>query len=584
MIKKLYPFVKKYNMQIVFCLLFTLVEVLCELAIPRLMAMIVDEGIPSKDLNNIFMIGLIMVLVAVVALTCGVLNAKYSSLASQGFAARLRKAMYDKSMDLSFSNIDKFSHASLITRMTSDITMLQNTGMFSLRILTRAPILLISAYAISASINFNLSLVIIVSIILLAIGTVIIVKSAGKLYTAMQKRLDNLNGTVQENLIAIRVVKAFVREKLEKKKFKKVNDELMESAIKVGHLTSLMMPMMMLILFGTTIGVIWLGGNFVGQDLMTTGDLLSFISYIMQILMSVMMFSMIIVMLTRAKACAERVIEVLETESDIKDNEDISTQQVAPRVTKGKIEFVNVSFRYNSDSEKHGDDVLTDINFTANPGEIIGIIGGTGSGKTSLINLIPRFYDVTSGNILVDGLDVRKYKQNDLRDAMGIVMQKNNLFSGSIKENILLGHKEASDEEMIRASKDAQAFDFIQKLPEKFETILEQGGTNLSGGQKQRVCIARAMLKKPPILIFDDSSSALDTATESKIKSSFYNNFKDSTVIIVAQRISSIIDADKIIVLDDGKISGMGTHSELVEQNEIYKEICNSQLQGGVAS
>jgi len=413
--------------------------------------------------------------------------------------------------------------------------------------------------------------------VLLGVGTILIIRVAGKLFMLLQERVDGVNSMVQENLTAIRTVKAFVRERFERAKFKKANDDLMNVSLQVGRITSLMMPMMMLALSGTTIAIVWMGGNYVGRGEMNTGELMSFISYIMQILMSVIIFSMIFVLITRAKACAERALEVLETEADVADRTDAAPH----RILQGRIEFKNVSFHYAGGSGENK--VLSDISFVAEPGEFVGIIGGTGSGKTSLVNLIPRFYDVTEGRVLIDGVDVREYTQSDLRGAIGMVMQKNNLFSGSIKENILWGNPSASSGEMFAAAADAQAHGFIESFPDGYDTELGQGGVNVSGGQKQRLCIARAMLKKPSILILDDSTSAVDTATEAKIRRSFRESFKDSTVLIVAQRISSVQSADKIIVMDDGAISGIGTHEELMESSAVYQEIYHSQMQGGVA-
>lgn len=585
-LRTLLPYLGKYKKMIILCVLFVAGEVVCELMLPLLMAKIVDVGIPANDIGYMAGIGGVMVLVALFAITFGVLNARFSAEASQGFAANLRRALFDKMQEFSFANIDRFSGASLVTRMTSDVTILQNSVMMTLRMLTRAPIMLISAYVVAASINFRLSLVIIGAVVLLAIGTVIIVRLAGAMFALLQKKLDALNGTVQENLTAIRVVKAFVREGYERTKFERVNDALMKAGMQAGKVISLIMPLMMLVLGATTVSVIWFGGRFVGDGVMGTGELISFISYIMQILMSVMMFSMIFVMLTRARACAERAGEVLGTQPDIADK---NTGGAAHRVVHGKIEFENVSFRYNNGNGNGGEngggveDVLCGISFTAEPGEVVAVIGGTGSGKTSLVSLIPRFYDVTEGSVKVDGVDVRDYRQNELRDGIGMVMQKNNLFSGTIRENLLWGNKDATMDELNAAARAAQAHDFIESFPKGYDTELGQGGVNVSGGQKQRLCIARAMLKKPAILILDDSTSAVDTATESKIRRSFRESFKDTTIIIVAQRISSVQDADKIVVLDDGKISGIGTHDELYASNNVYREICMSQTQGGAA-
>jgi len=582
MIKRLYTYVGDYKRNILYCLLLVLGEVVCELMLPLMMSRIVDVGIPSGNLRYMGALGAVMVLVALLAMALGVLNSKFSADVSQGFASNLREALYMKTESFSFSNIDRFSGASLVTRMTSDVTMLQMSLMMGLRILTRAPIMLVSALVIAVSINARLSMVIVGAILALAIGTALIVRVAGVLFTALQKRLDALNGTVQENLIAIRVVKAFVREGYERLKFERVNDALTKTAMKAGAVTSLLMPMMMLVMGATTVSVIWFGGGFVGAGVMGTGELMSFISYIMQILMSVIMFSMIFVMMTRARACGERALEVLNTEPDILDKKQPGQGM---RITKGEIEFRDVSFRYGGDTEEQN--VLRRISFVAKPGELIGIIGGTGSGKTSLVNLVPRFYDVTEGAVLVDGVDVREYSQHDLRDGIGMVMQKNNLFTGTIHDNLLWGRADADDEAVEKAARAAQAHDFITSFPGGYKTELGQGGVNVSGGQKQRLCIARAMMKSPKILILDDSTSAVDTTTEAAIRRSFQEDFRDTTVLIVAQRISSVQEADKIIVMDDGAISGIGTHDELLAANDIYREIYSSQtesqMEGGVA-
>ena len=577
MLKLVKLYLGRYRPYILLCVFLVLCEVLSELAIPLLMSRIVDKGIPEGDFGYIAANGGLMILLAVAAIFLGAANARFSSIVSQGFAANLRKATFDHTQTFSFSNIDKFSSASLVTRMTNDVTHIQISLMMSLRILTRAPIMLFSALFIAIGINARLSMVIVAAIFLLGISVTLLARTAGKLFAVTQQKLDSLNAAVQENIMAIRVVKAFVREEYEKKKFKKANDGLMEAAMNAGNLMAFVMPIMMLIMSATSLSVYWFGGRFVGEGIMTTGQLMSFISYIMQILMSVMMFAMILIMLTRARASATRILEVLETEADIRD---MNVDQPLG-VKNGRVEFKSVSFRYTGDSQEKN--VLNDINLTIEPGEFIGVVGGTGSGKTSLVSLIPRFYDATEGQILVDGVNVKDYSQHDLRQGIGMVMQKNNLFSGTIKGNILWGNKNASMEEVISAAKDAQAHNFIESFPKGYDAELGQGGVNVSGGQKQRLCIARAMLKKPPILILDDSTSAVDTATEAMIRKSFYDNFKDSTVIMVAQRINSVQNADRIVVLDDGRISGVGSHEELINTNEIYREIYSSQMEGGLS-
>lgn len=580
MFRKLYAHLKGYTGMIVLCVFITIFEVVSELLIPLFMSKIVDVGIPNQDIPYMMGMGACMLGVAGMAIFMGVLNAKYSAKASQGFAAALRGDLYRKVQNFSFSNIDQFSGASLLTRLTNDVTNLQTTLMMVLRMMTRAPIMLFTALIIAISINARLSMVLLVSVGVLILVAVLIVRIVRDLFSAVQKRLDAVSASVQENLIAIRVVKAFVREGHEKLKFKKVNEALMMTGIKAGSIAALIMPMMMLVLNATTLSVIWFGGQFVGTGQMSTGELISYISYIMQILMSVMIFSMVFIMLTRARASADRVVEVLATQPDILDPAlSISERHT---VHSGKIEFRDVSFRYAQEGTE-GENVLEHINFTVEPGTFVGIIGSTGSGKTSLINLIPRFYDAFRGSVRIDGVDVREYSQQTLREAIGMVMQKNNLFSGTIKENLLWGNADASMEDVIAAARDAQAHQFIESFPDGYDTVLGQGGVNVSGGQKQRLCIARAMMKKPAILILDDSTSAVDTTTEALIRESFKKNFRESTVIVVAQRISSVREADQIIVLDNGEISAMGTHGELIETSDIYREICISQNEGSVA-
>jgi len=551
---------------------------MCELSMPLLMSKIVDTGIPTKDIGYISNIGLIMVALALIAIAGGIANMWLTSTGSMGFGANLRNALFDKLQSFSFKNIDQFSTASLVTRLTNDVNNLQQTFMMSLRILLRAPMMLIVSFILAYSINSELSIVLAVAIPVLIVLVAIIMKLAVGRFGKMQEKIDAINRVIQENLIGIRVVKSFVRSDYEIKKFQKANDDFMNSAIRAITIAILGMPVMMFVLNGATLAVIWLGGGMVMQGTLGTGQLISFISYIMQIMMSVMMISMVMIMGARAEASAKRVVEVLETNADISEKPEVAAMSASPKVTKGKVEFRNVSFKYNLNDP--GGDILCDINFTANPGEVIGIVGSTGSGKTSLINLIPRLYDTTSGAVLVDGVDVRDYKLEDLREGIGVVLQKNILFSGSIKDNLRWGNETATDEQIEEACRDAQIHEFIASLPNGYDTELGQGGVNVSGGQKQRLCIARAMLKKPKILILDDSTSAVDTATEAKIREAFYHNLADTTVFVIAQRISSVRGADKIIVLDEGTIAGMGTHKELLQQNNIYQEILASQREG----
>ncbi|MDI3481969.1 MAG: ATP-binding cassette, subfamily multidrug efflux pump [Tepidanaerobacteraceae bacterium] len=578
MIKQLYSYIGNYKKYVMLCVMFVMVDVVCELMMPLLMSKIVDEGIPSKDIYFIVKNGIFMVLLAAISIMAGGLNMKFSAEASQGFAANLRRALFDRVQAFSFSNIDKFSTASLVTRLTSDVTQMQNTLLMCLRMLLRAPLMLVCAIFFAVSINARLSVVIFIAVSLLIAGIFLVLRTAEQKFAEMQKKIDNLNGTVQENLTAIRAVKAFVRERYEKQKFKKSNDALTEAAINAGNLISLIMPLMMFVLNGATLIVIWFGGRMVAGDEMGAGSLISFISYLMHILMSIMIFSMIFILFARAEACAKRILEVVNTKIDITDNDDTDHKREinSPLVRKGKIEFRHVDFKY----AEGGRNVLSDINFSIEPGEFVAIVGGTGSGKTTLVSLIPRLYDVTKGQVLIDGIDVREYSLKQLRDGIGMVLQKNVLFSGTIRENLMWGNENATQEDIEKAASYAQAHDFIISFPDGYDTRLGQGGVNVSGGQKQRLCIARALLKKPPILILDDSTSAIDTATEARIRKSFSENLKDTTVLIIAQRISSVKNADKIVVLDDGRVVGIGKHDELFENNRLYREICNSQQEG----
>ena len=556
--------------------IFITLEVICELLLPLVMAEIVDVAIPAGDVAYICKMGAIMLLLSLAAMACGVLSAKYSTFASQGFGANLRQCLFDKVQDFSFSDIDRFSSASLITRMTNDVnamTMMLNMG---LRMLVRAPVMLIAALCISISINPRLAVVLLVVIPLMMLAIGILMKICTRLFEAMQKKIDGLNNTLQENLIAIRVVKAFVRENHERDKFKKSNDELMDAALNVGLKVIAIMPIMMLAMNGATVAVLYLGGKMVMAEGFLLGDLQAFINYIFQILMSVMMVAVALLQLTRAQACAHRINEVLNTEPSV-EGKPHAKEQALP-APKGQVEFKNVSFKYVATGT--GDDVLSNISFTVKPGSFVAIVGGTGTGKSSLVNLIPRFYDVTGGAVLVDGMDVRDYPLEELRSRIGMVLQTNVLFTGTIRENLLWGRPDATEEEIIQAAKDAQAYDFIMSFPDGFDTMLTQGGTNVSGGQKQRLCIARAMLRKPAILILDDSTSAVDSATEAAIRESFQKNLKDTTVIIIAQRISSVQYADEILILDDDHIAGQGTHEELLANNAIYQEIYQSQQEG----
>lgn len=581
MIKKLAKYINGLWHLCIVSALGMIVEAVCELALPSIANMIYEKcaavsGDPNavQDVKSyVIKIGILMFVMAVVGLCGGLATMKASSVVSQKFSYRLRSDMYKKISDFSFKNIDEFSTSSLTTRMTNDVTLLQNTLMMGLRILVRAPALLIVSAVFAFSINAKLSLILVVMLPIMIVIVALILKFGFPMFQKMQKKIDNVNRVVQENLIGIRVVKAFVREDREKEKFHKASDELAKQGSKAAGLVVTVMPILMLMMNVVIVYIYYKGSLDAANPnvKMDVGQISVLASYIVQVLMNIMMVSMLMLQLTRAKACGDRVVEVLDTEIDIKNPENA----FVPENPQGNVEFKNVCFGYNK-----GDNVLENINFKANAGNIVGIIGSTGCGKSSLVNLIPRLYDVTDGEVLVDGVNVKDYDLTALRDMIGVVLQKNVLFSGTIKENIRWGKKDATDDEIIAACKAAQAHDFIMRQPNGYDTDLSQGGLNLSGGQKQRLCIARAMIKSPKILILDDSTSAVDTATEAKIREAFYNELADTTVIIIAQRISSVKDADEIVVLDDGKIDAVGTHDELMKSCEIYQEIYTTQQKG----
>lgn len=587
MIKKLSKYIAEYKKYVYLIPILVFLDVLCELSMPLLMARIVDLGIPGKDVSYITRIGIYMILLALGAILFGVLNMYFTTKASMGFGANLRNALFEKVQSFSFNNIDRFSTASLITRLTNDVNNVQMTLMMALRMLLRAPMMLIVAFFMAYNINAELSIVLAVAIPLLALGIVAIIRIAVKLFSVMQEKIDAVNNTLQENLIGIRVVKSFVRADFEISKFKKSNDDLTEAGIRAVNIAILNMPLMILVMNGATLAVIWLGGRMVYFGTLGAGELVSFLSYIFQILFSVMMISMVILMSARAEASGKRLVEVLDTEIDITDKplalpKPGEQPATAIEVRRGKVEFRDVAFKY--DRTGSGENVLCGINFTVEPGEVVGIVGGTGTGKSTLVSLIPRLYDVSEGAVLVDDRDVRDYPLEKLREQIGMVLQKNTLFSGTIRENLLWGNPNATQDEIETACRDAQAHEFIESFPKSYETELGQGGVNVSGGQKQRLTIARAMLKKPKILILDDSTSAVDSGTEANIRASFYQNLAQTTVFIIAQRISSVREADKILVLDDGKIVGIGTHTELISNNSIYQEINASQQEGVFAN
>lgn len=576
MLKKLIKYLKGLGWLCLASALGMIVEAICELALPSIANKVYEmvrtaNGDEAQLKFTIAKIGIVMLFMAIIGLLGGLTTMKTSSVASQKFSYRIRKAMYEKIASFSFKNIDTFSTSSLTTRMTNDVTMLQNTLMMVLRILVRAPALLIVSAVFAFSINPKLSAILLVLLPIMVAIVLVILKFGFPMFQKLQKKIDNINRVVQENLIGIRVVKAYVREDREKDKFHSASDELAKQGVKASGLIVTIMPIMMLLMNFVIIYIYYKGSTDASKGLMDVGEISVLANYIIQVLMNIMMVSMLFLQLTRAKACGDRVVEVLDTEVDIVNPEN----PYIPLSPMGEIEFKNVSFGYNE-----GMDILTDISFKAEAGSIVGIIGSTGCGKSSLVNLIPRLYDVTGGELLVDGVNVKNYDLEALRDMTGVVLQKNVLFTGTIKDNIKWGNPDATDEEIVNACKAAQAHEFIMSQPDGYDTVLAQGGLNLSGGQKQRLCIARAILKEPKILILDDSTSAVDTATEAKIRECFYNELKNTTVLIIAQRISSVANADKIIVLDDGRIDSIGTHDELLKSSEIYQEINATQQKG----
>jgi len=587
MIKKLLPFMRRYWLPALLCPTVVVLEVIIDVLMPRLMAQIVDVGIASQDVEFIARTGLLMIGLAVVALGIGIASSWLGAKASMGFGSEIRRTLFEKVQSFSFARLDKFGVPSLITRLTNDVNNLQNVSMMGLRMAFRAPFMLILALIMAFSINSQLALVFLAAIPVLSIGLVLIMSKAYPRFRAMQKKLDAMNTTVQENLISIRVVKAFVRAAYEKTRFREANNNLMKAALHAIQLVIINMPMMQLILYACIIAILWFGGGMVNAGSLKTGELISFISYVNQIMMSLMMLSMIFMMSTRAKASGERIIEVLETDPGM-DEPDPASLAEQDAVADGSVEFRQVSFRYASEDQSEqsantDDYTLNDISLTIKSGETLGIIGATGSAKTTLISLIPRLYDAIDGQVLVGGRDVREYSLRTLRDSVAVVLQNNTLFTGTIRENLHWGKADADDAELMAACRIAQAAEFIERMPNGLDTLLGQGGVNLSGGQKQRLCIARALLKNPKILILDDSTSAVDTATDARLRKGFAENLKGVTVIIIAQRINSVQHADRILVLDDGRIDGIGTHHELMDNNEIYRDVYISQQEGVMA-
>ncbi|KIL09327.1 ABC transporter [Clostridium botulinum] len=576
MVKKITSFIREYKKESILTPIFIALEVIMEMIIPLLMAMIIDRGIEKGNIKEVFIIGAIMLIIAFLSLSFGAIAGKLASKASSGLAKNLRQEMYYNIQNYSFSNIDKYSTAGLVTRLTTDVTNVQNAFQMIIRMCVRAPFTLISAMIICFYINAKLALIFLGAIVFLGGALYLILTKVHPYFKKVFKKYDDLNASVQENLTGIRVVKAYVREDYEISKFHKASKNLYENFIKAEKLIILNSPIMQFTMYACMILLSWLGAKMVGSGSMQTGELMSLFTYAGNILMSLMMMSMVFVMVIMAKSSAERIVEVLEEESDLKSKENSIKE-----VKDGSIEFRNVNFTYGKDKNNLN---LENVNLKISSGETIGIIGGTGSAKSTLVQLIPRLYDVSEGSVIVGGVDVREYDVETLRDEVSMVLQKNVLFSGTIKENLRWGNKNATDDELIEACKVAQASEFIENFNEKYDTYIEQGGTNVSGGQKQRLCIARALLKKPKILILDDSTSAVDTRTDSLIRKGFKELISNTTKIIIAQRISSIEDADKIIVLDDGKIDGFGTHEELLKTNKIYKEVYSFQVKGGTAN
>lgn len=572
MLKKLLENIGEYKKDSILTPILVILEVIMEVIIPMLMAKIVDIGLANNDISYVVRIGVFMLLSAFLALIFGAWSGKTAAKASTGFAKNLRKAMYSKIQTYSFANIDKFSTAGLVTRLTTDITNVQNAYLMCIRVLVRAPIMLISAIVMSFYINSKLAWIFLGAILFLSVVLYTIMTKAHVHFRRTFKKYDDLNASVQENLTGIRVVKAYVREDYETEKFHKASSSLFHGFTSAEKLLVINAPAMQFTTFACNILISWFGAHLILKGEMATGELMSMFTYTGNILISLMVLSMVFVMIVMSRASIERIAEVLSEESSLTNGDNPIFE-----VSDGSIEFKNVDFSYTNDENKL---VLENINLRINAGETVGIIGGTGSAKTSLVQLIPRLYDVTKGAVLVGGINVKDYDMDTLRNEVSMVLQKNVLFSGTIKENLRWGNKDATDEEIKKACEQAQAAEFIERFPDKYDTYIEQGGTNVSGGQRQRLCIARALLKKPKILIFDDSTSAVDTKTDSKIRKALKEEIPGTTKIIIAQRIASVESADKIIVLNDGKIDGIGTHKELLENNKIYREVYTSQTKG----
>ena len=580
MIKRLLGCVREYKKDSILAPIYVTMEVLLEVLIPFLMAKMVDFGINGNggagDFPYIVKLGILLIVLCALSLLFGVLAGKSAAIASAGFAKNLRKDMFHNVQNFSFSNIDKFSTSSIVTRLTTDVTHLQNAYQMIIRIAVRSPMMLIFSLIMAFTVKADLALIFLAAVPVLAIGLYFIMTHAHPIFERVFKTYDKLNNVVQENLRGIRVVKAFVREKHEEEKFSNVSKAIYSDFSKAEKLLAWNAPLMQFCMYGCMLFISWVGANLIVSGSMSTGDLMGIMTYIMQILSSLMMLSMIFVMITISKASAQRTVEILSETADI-----TNTRSPVLEVKNGEIIFRDVNFSYAGESGKL---CLTDIDLHIKSGETVGILGGTGSSKTTLVQLIPRLYDVTSGELLVGGVNVKDYDLDTLRNQVAMVLQKNVLFSGTIKENLRWGNENATDEELMHACKLAQAHGFVMQFPDQYDTHIEQGGTNVSGGQKQRLCIARALLKKPKILILDDSTSAVDTHTDSLIRKAFLEEIPNTTKIIIAQRVSSIMEADKIIVLDDGNICGIGTHEELLKTNGIYREVYESQTKGGISN
>jgi ATP-binding cassette subfamily B multidrug efflux pump len=570
--KQYLPFFKAYKKALVISTLLVMADVVFEIVQPALMSRIIDHGIQNRNIPYILSTGGLMVFLSLLAIVANAGNIYYSSVASVGFVTGLRKSLFQKILQFSFYNIDKFTTASLTTRMTNDANTLQEVVMMSLRLLIRSPLMLISAVIIAIQINRDLALVIAVAIPVLAISIYFILRRGIPLFIRMQQKMDRVNGAVQENLMNVRVVKSFVRQSFEIKKFALSNEELRAIAVRASGTVVMVMPAMQLVMNVSIVAILWFGGGKIMAGSLHVGELISFITYITQILMSLMMLSMTIMTFSRASASSDRVLEVLNSPVDIADPTKAAAANLA--ITRGKIEFKNVYFKYHAEGQEF---VLKDINLIVQPGETVALIGATGSAKSTLVQLIPRLYDVTAGQVLIDDADVRDYMLENLRSRIGMVLQKNELFSGTIAQNLRWGNPRATDGDIRAAARAAQADEFIQSFPLQYEAQLGRGGVNVSGGQKQRLCIAMALLKKPAILILDDSTSAVDTATEARLREAFRTQLKGTTLLIIAQRISSIQTADRIVLLDEGAIIAEGTHAELMETCAAYQDIYYSQ-------